>query len=397
MSIRKRPPRASPPKPPPGLSPNASPHAPPHPRLSRQPDDDPGFMELPVRQGRGARINPPNRFEPLRIEEDPAALDEEELRQTPTTYYVDATKTLLSRNDSPDIGFTYSLNPYRGCEHGCVYCYARPSHEYLGFSAGLDFETRILVKERAPELLAETFQKKSWEPQVVALSGNTDPYQPLERRLALTRGCLEVFLRHRNPVGIITKNYLVTRDLDLLEEMARYNLVHVVLSITTLRDDLVTTMEPRTSRPARRFKAIEMLAARGVPVSVNVAPIVPGLTDEEMPAILKEAASRGASGAGYTILRLPGAVEDIFTDWARREFPDRANKIIRRLALMRGGELTDNRFGKRMRGEGDWAELIARLFRMERKRWGLNAPRNALSTRHFRRLAHGQRSLFDGA
>lgn len=354
-------------------------------------------MELPVRQGRGARINPPNRFEPLRIEEDPAALDEEELRQTPTTYYVDATKTLLSRNDSPDIGFTYSLNPYRGCEHGCVYCYARPSHEYLGFSAGLDFETRILVKERAPALLAETFQKKSWKPQVVALSGNTDPYQPLERRLALTRGCLEVFLRHRNPVGIITKNYLVTRDLDLLEEMARYNLVHVVLSITTLRDDLVTTMEPRTSRPARRFKAIEMLAARGVPVSVNVAPIVPGLTDEEMPAILKEAASRGASGAGYTILRLPGAVEEIFIDWARREFPDRANKIVRRLAALRGGELTDNRFGKRMRGEGDWAELIARLFRMERKRWGLNAPRNALSTRHFRRLAHGQRSLFDGA
>lgn len=351
--------------------------------------------EIPVRQGRGARINTPNRFEPLCLEEDPAELDEDELRQVPTKYYVDATKTLLARNDSPDIGFTFSLNPYRGCEHGCIYCYARPSHEYLGFSAGLDFETRILVKERAPELLAETFQKRSWVPQVVALSGNTDPYQPLERRLALTRGCLEVFLRHRNPVGIITKNYLVTRDIDLLEQMAKYNLVRVILSITTLRPDLVHSMEPRTSRPERRLQAIEMLAAKGIPVSVNVAPIIPGLTDEEMPSILKAAASRGASGAGYTILRLPGAVQDIFIDWVRREFPDRANKIVRRLASLRGGDLTDNRFGKRMRGEGDWADLIARLFRIERKRWGLDAPRRSLSTRHFRRLADGQRSLFD--
>ena len=351
--------------------------------------------EIPVRRGRGARINPPNRFEPLCLEEDPAALDEDELRQVPTKYYVDATKTLLARNDSPDIGFTFSLNPYRGCEHGCIYCYARPSHEYLGFSAGLDFETRILVKERAPELLAETFQKRSWVPQVVALSGNTDPYQPLERRLALTRGCLEVFLRHRNPVGIITKNYLVTRDIDLLEQMAKYNLVHVILSITTLHPDLVHIMEPRTSRPERRLQAIEMLAARNIPVSVNVAPIIPGLTDEEMPAILKAAASHGASGAGYTILRLPGAVQDLFIDWVRREFPDRANKIVRRLASLRGGDLTDNRFGKRMRGEGDWADLISRLFRIERKRWGLDAPRRSLSTRHFRRLANGQRSLFD--
>ena len=351
--------------------------------------------EIPVRRGRGSRINPPNRFEPLCLEEDPAALDEDELRQVPTKYYVDATKTLLARNDSPDIGFTFSLNPYRGCEHGCIYCYARPSHEYLGFSAGLDFETRILVKERAPELLAETFRKRSWIPQVVALSGNTDPYQPLERRLALTRGCLEVFLKHRNPVGIITKNYLVTRDIDLLEKMAKYNLVHVILSITTLRPDLVQMMEPRTSRPERRLQAIEMLAAKNIPVSVNVAPIIPGLTDEEMPSILKAAASRGASGAGYTILRLPGAVQDIFLDWVRREFPDRANKIVRRLASLRGGDLTDNRFGKRMRGEGDWAELISHLFRIECKRRGLDVPRSSLSTRHFRRLADGQHSLFD--
>src|SRR5690606_23478252 len=190
---------------------------------------------MPVRRGRGARFNPANRFEPLHLEEDPAALDEEELRQVETTYFVDHTKSVLARNDSPDTGFTFSINPYRGCEHGCIYCYARPSHEFLGFSAGLDFETKILVKENAPELLSKAFQQPSWGPQVVALSGNTDPYQPLERRLGITRRCLEVFLKHRNPVSIITKNYLVTRDADILEEMARFNLVNVTLSITTLR------------------------------------------------------------------------------------------------------------------------------------------------------------------
>lgn len=350
--------------------------------------------ELPTRRGRGARFNPPNRFEPFHLEEDPAGLDDDELRQVQTEYFVDHTKSILAKNDSPDVGFTFSINPYRGCEHGCIYCYARPSHEFLGFSAGLDFETKILVKESAPELLSQAFQKASWEPQVIALSGNTDPYQPLERRLELTRRCLEVFLKHRNPVAIITKNYMVTRDADLLEEMARLNLVTVALSITTLKADLVAAMEPRTSRPERRLKAIEELARRGIPVSVNVAPVVPGLTDDEMPAILKAAAERGATHAGYIIMRLPGPVKDLFLDWIERAYPDRVNKIVHRLESLRGERLTDSRFGKRMRGEGEWSELVSRLFRMACRRHGLNGGFRQLSTVHFRRLRHGQQNLF---
>lgn len=350
---------------------------------------------MPARRGRGARINTPNRFEPLHVEEDPAALTEEELRQVETVYFSDHTRTILAKNDSPDVGFTYSINPYRGCEHGCIYCYARPTHEYLGFSAGLDFETKILVKENAPELLSEAFQKPSWEPQVVALSGNTDPYQPLERRLELTRRCLQVFVRHRNPVAIITKNYLVTRDLDLLEELARDNLVTVALSITTLKPDLVGVMEPRTSRPERRLKAIEELAARGVPTSVNVAPVVPGLTDEEIPAILKAAAERGATNAGYIMMRLPGPVKDLFLDWIRREFPDRVNKVVHRLESLRGERLSDSRFGVRMRGEGEWADMVSHLFSVTCKRVGLNVTYRKLSTDRFRRLMHGQANLFD--
>ena len=352
------------------------------------------YNQIPVRRGRGARFNPANRFEPLHLEEDPAALDEEELRQVETTYFVDHTKSVLARNDSPDTGFTFSINPYRGCEHGCIYCYARPSHEFLGFSAGLDFETKILVKENAPELLSKAFQQPSWEPQVVALSGNTDPYQPLERRLGITRRCLEVFLKYRNPVSIITKNYLVTRDADILEEMARFNLVNVTLSITTLRPELVGSMEPRTSRPERRLKAIEELAARGIPTSVNVAPIVPGLTDEEMPAILKAAAERGAKNASYIIMRLPGPVKELFLDWIAREHPDRVNKIVSRLRDLRGDRLTDSRFGVRMTGEGEWAEMIAHLFGLTSRRLGLNATYRKLSTEHFQRLKDGQRELF---
>lgn len=349
---------------------------------------------LPVRRGRGARINPPNRFERLHVVEDPEALDEDELRQVQTQYFVDTTKSVLARNDSPDTGFTFSINPYRGCEHGCIYCYARPSHEFLGFSAGLDFETRILVKDNAPELLTEAFQKPSWEPQVVALSGNTDPYQPLERRLQITRECLKVFLKHRNPVAIITKNYLVTRDADILEEMARLGLVRVTLSITTLRPELVGVMEPRTSRPERRLQALEELSQRGVPVAVNVAPVVPGLTDEEMPAILKAAAEHGATNASYIIMRLPGPVKELFLDWLAREFPDRAQRVINRLTDLRGERLTDSRFGVRMRGEGEWADMMSNLFKMTCRKHGLNANHPSLTTEHFRRLRHGQSDLF---
>lgn len=273
-------------------------------------------------------------------------------------------------------------------------CYARPSHEYLGWSAGLDFETKILVKENAPRLLSEAFQKPSWESQIVILSGNTDPYQPAERRFELSRQCLEVFLKHRNPVGIITKNALITRDIDILKELTALDLVHVTVSVTSLRNEIINEMEPRTSRPAARLKAIEKLAEAGVSVGVNAAPIVPGLTDEELPAILKAAAERGATTAGYIPVRLPGAVQEVFTEWLERTFPHRKDKVLSRIASMRGGRLNDARFGKRMRGEGLWAETLEQLFTKTCRKLGLNRAYFPLSTEHFRRLPHGQMELF---
>ncbi|MFW5972676.1 MAG: PA0069 family radical SAM protein [Bacteroidota bacterium] len=338
----------------------------------------------PPRKGRAAAFNTPNRFEPLHVLEDAAALDDADLRQIRTEFLRDSSKSILSKNDSPDVPFTFSINPYRGCEHGCIYCYARPSHEYLGFSAGLDFETKIMVKPDAPKLLERAFMNPSWKPQTLAISGNTDPYQPIEKKLELTRRCLEVCLKFGNPVGIITKNYLVTRDLDILTKLAEKNLVHVTLSITSLRDDLTGVMEPRTSRPVRRLAAIEKLSEAGVSVGVNIAPIVPGLTDEELPAIMKAAAERGAVSAGYIVMRLPGPVKDLFVDWINREYPDRADKVLRRIRSMRGGELSDPRFKSRMRGEGEWADALSTMFKMTRRRFNLDR-RQDLSTGHFQR------------
>jgi DNA repair photolyase len=267
-------------------------------------------MAFPPPRGRGAAANSPNRFERLHLE-----LEEEHAPDRLTTeFYRDDARSILSENDSPDLGFRFSINPYRGCEHGCIYCYARPSHEYLGFSGGLDFETRILIKENAPHLLRDALRKRSWEPQVVALSGNTDPYQPVERRLQLTRRCLEVFREYGNPVTITTKNHLVSRDTDILSDLATLDLVRVTLSITSLRGEVARAMEPRASAPERRLEAVEHLARRGVPVGVNVAPLVPGLTDDELPSILEAASSRGASWANCLVLRLAGCVEDLFLD-----------------------------------------------------------------------------------
>ncbi|HYE95827.1 MAG TPA: PA0069 family radical SAM protein [Rubricoccaceae bacterium] len=345
------------------------------------------------RRGRGAAENPPNRFEPLHLEEDPEALDEDERRQAPTQLFRDTPRTILARNDSPDIPFRWSLNPYRGCEHGCIYCYARPSHEYLGFSAGLDFETKIVVKPEAPRLLEETFRKRSWEPAVVALSGNTDCYQPIERRLQITRGCLEVFARYRNPVSLITKNSLVLRDLDLLQALAAHDAVHVTLSLTTLRDAVAGVMEPRASRPGRRLFAVEQLAKAGVPVGILIAPLIPGLTDEELPAILEAAAERGAMWAGYMVVRLPGPVEALFEAWLRRSFPDRAAVVLSRLREARGGHPNEARFGHRMRAQGPWKDVLDGLFRAACARHGLNQRTHRLSTAHFRRPG-GQLSLF---
>jgi DNA repair photolyase len=346
------------------------------------------------RRGRATTENTPNRFERLHLAPDPEDPAEEAARPLLTEVLRDTSRSALSRNDSPDLPFRWSLNPYRGCEHGCPYCYARPSHEYLGFSAGLDFETRIVAKPDLPDLLAKTYQKASWQPEVVVVSGNTDPYQPIERKMELTRRCLEVFVRHRHPVGLITKNALVLRDLDMLRELAALDLVYVTVSLTTLRDEIAGPMEPRASRPARRLHAIERLAEAGVPVGVNAAPLIPGLTDEELPAILAAAAGAGATMAGYMVVRLPGPVEPIFTAWLRRTFPDRAERVLNRLREVRGGHINEARFGHRMRTQGPWGDVLRQMFCSVCARHGLGPRYPELATHHFRRLPGGQMGLF---
>jgi DNA repair photolyase len=348
-------------------------------------------------KGRGASFNTPNRFEEIHREvlpEEPAP-GEEGPPALSTRFFEDTSRTILVRNDSPDIPFTFSLNPYRGCEHGCIYCYARPSHEYLGFSAGIDFETKIMVKPDAPRLLALALGAKGWVPQTVTLSGNTDPYQPVERRLALTRRCLEVFLEFRNPVSIITKNALVLRDLDLLAEMARRNLIHVMLSITSLDGALIRIMEPRTSAPALRLQAVGELARHGIPVGVNIAPVIPGLTDEEIPAILRGAAASGARCASYILVRLPGSVRELFVEWLERELPGRRSRILNRIRETRGGNLNDPRFHTRQKGEGEIASSVRSLFTLAAAQAGIDGGWPELSTSHFRRAEHGQQELFD--
>lgn len=356
-------------------------------------ENEPHTSKMPMRRRRGTRTNPVNTFEPIHVELDPALLDENERRAIATEYFVDPSQSILSKNESPDVPFTYGMNPYRGCEHGCPYCYARPTHEYLGLSAGLDFESVIFVKPDAPRLLSAALQRQSWTPQPIALSGVTDPYQPVERELRITRSCLKVFLRHRNPVSIVTKGGLITRDLDVLTELARRELVHVHVSITTLRDEVAGAMEPRAARPARRLKVVEKLSEMGVPVGVLIAPVVPGLTDEEVPQIVDAVAQAGAAAASYQLLRLPGPVEELFIEWLERSFPHRKDKVIRRLRALRGGSLSESRFGKRMRGEGEWARLLHHLFDTASAKAGLSAL-TPLSTRGFRRLRGGQLSFF---
>ncbi len=356
----------------------------------------PGGARPPGYRGRGSASNPKNRFEALEVLPDPAAREEDD--PGPLTRILrDTTRTIIATNDSPDVGFDASVNPYRGCEHGCVYCYARPFHEYLGFSAGLDFETRILAKPDAAALLRKALSRPSWEPRVIALSGVTDAYQPAERRLRITRGCLEVLAEFRNPVAIITKNHLVTRDADLLADLAAVDAAAVNLSITSLRPELQRVMEPRASTPARRLAAVEALAKAGVPVGVMVAPVIPGLTDTEMPAILQAAASAGAQWAGTIALRLPHGVKDLFEDWLERNFPDRKERVLNRIREIRGGQLNESAFGKRMRGEGEYADQMRALFEAARKKAGLDGPRPVLSTAAFHVPAKGgQLGLFDG-
>jgi DNA repair photolyase len=353
------------------------------------------IMEPPAPlRGRGATDNPANRFELITIERDPTTPDDE-VPSPRTCFYRDTSRSIIAYNDSPDIPFDAAVNPYRGCEHGCSYCYARPFHEYLGFSAGLDFETRILVKEDAPTLLRRELSSPRWTPQVVTISGVTDPYQPIERRLQLTRRCLEVFAEFRNPVGIVTKSHLVARDRDLLADLARDRAALVFLSVTTLDADLAGRMEPRASSPVGRLAALAELSAAGVPVGVMVAPVIPGLNDHEIPAILDAAFQAGARQAGFVLLRLPHGVADLFDTWLQQHYPARRDKVLGRLREMHGGELYDARFGHRQRGEGPMAKQIKALFDLACRRTGLNARKYELSTAAFRRPGGTQRLLFE--
>jgi DNA repair photolyase len=337
---------------------------------------------LPVIRGRGVSWNPPNRFERLQVHRD--HWNDPDDPAPDTVLLVDHSRSILSHNDSADVGFDVGINPYRGCAHGCSYCYARPTHEYLGFSAGLDFETRILVKREAPELLRGALSSVSWQPRPIMLSGNTDAYQPVERRLRITRRCLDVLADFRNPVAITTKSYLVTRDIDLLSELACVGAVAVVLSVTSLDHRIQRRMEPRASSPGRRLGAIRVLAAAGIPVGVNVAPVVPGLTDHEIPAILEAAADAGATFAQYILLRLPHGVKEVFSGWLDQHFPDRKRKILDRIRELRGGLLDDGRIGVRGRGIGPWADQIHSLFHVTRGRLGMDRG-PSLSTEAFRR------------
>ena len=334
---------------------------------------------------RGASINPANRFEQLHIEEDAGDEVDEDSRPRKTMFYRDFSQSIIARNNSPDVGFETSVNPYRGCEHGCVYCYARPTHEYLGFSAGTDFESRIMVKTDAPALLEAELSSRKWRSQVIAISGVTDPYQPVERRLQITRSCLQVLAQFRNPVGIITKNRLVVRDADVLAELATFECAAVNISVTSLDENLQRVLEPRTSPPRARLEAMTKLRDAGVPVGVMVAPIIPGLTDHEMPNILEACAKAGAQFAGYTIVRLPFAIAPLFERWLDEYFPERKAKVLSRIRAIRGGErLSDPRWGSRIKGEGIFAEQIAALFQMSCRKFGIG-PRPELCTSAFRR------------
>jgi DNA repair photolyase len=343
-------------------------------------------------RGRGATINPANRFEAIHYElEDWCEPGEQ--RSVPTQFFKDDSQSIISYNNSPDVGFDASLNPYRGCEHGCAYCYARPTHEYLGFSAGIDFESRILVKPEAATLLATELGRPSWIPQHLALSGVTDAYQPIERQLKITRSCLRVLAEFRNPVFVVTKNHLVTRDADYLAELANVKAAAVSVSITTLEAKLAQLMEPRASTPSHRLDAIAKLRATGVPVGVNIAPIIPGLNDHEIPKIAEAAAAAGAEFACYTIIRLPLTVAPIFVAWLENHFPDRKEKILRQIRSIRKGKLNNAEFTARMRGDGPLAEQIGQLFRVSCHRSNLNRAYRGLSTAAFRRLLPNQLEL----
>jgi DNA repair photolyase len=350
--------------------------------------------------GRGAGTNPHNRFLSARYESTDEAvmwwqeeeLDEEKKRRT--SFIEVHPKSILSENNSPDIPFRYSINPYNGCEHGCVYCYARNSHEYWGYSAGRDFEEKILYKPDAPQMLRKIFQSGKWKPELIVLSGNTDCYQPVERQMMITRKLLEVFLEHRHPVGIITKNALILRDLDLLCELNKQNLVSVIISVTTLHEELRRAMEPRTSSVTNRLKAIETLSAAGIQVGVNMAPIIPGLNSDEIFTLVEEVAKRGAVSVGYIMARLNGQIATIFEDWIKATLPERADKVLQLIRETHGGTLNESRWKTRMKGEGHYADNISAMFKVAKRKFLPNQVQSALDYSNFTTGTFNQMKLF---
>lgn len=345
--------------------------------------------------GRGARSNTANRF--LAQSYDilhPEAIDDWEQQPRKTTYIFDQSRTLVNEVKSTDTGMLWSANPYQGCEHGCIYCYARNTHEYWGYSAGLDFESRIVVKENAADLLRKFFDRKTWTPQPISFSGNTDCYQPIERKRKITRQLLEVCLEYKNPVGLITKNALILRDLDILQALAEQDLVCVYTSVTSMDEALRRKLEPRTTTYAARMKIIRQLSEKGIPTGVMNAPLIPGLTDTHMFDVLKSAAEAGARFAGYTIVRLNGAVGLLFQEWLQESFPDKADKVWAHIQACHGGQVQDSRMDVRIKGEGKLAEMIQQQFRLYTRKLGLNATKMVYNTTAFQRPAGPQLRLF---
>lgn len=328
-------------------------------------EENPDFFK-----GRGAQVNTHNKFLKNKYVLDHIeGIDEPLLENTNTQLFEETPKKIVSESNSPDLSHMYSINPYQGCEHGCIYCYARNTHEYYGFSAGLDFERKIIIKPNAPQLLEQYFNKKNYKPVCIMLSGNTDCYQPVERKLGITQKLLEVFWKYKNPVSIITKNNVILRDIDLLTDMARLNLVHVNISITSLNEQLRQKLEPRTVTATGRLAVVQKLSEKGIPVRVMAAPIIPGLNSNEVPNIIKAAADRGALAAGFTMVRLNGSIAEIFSDWIYKAFPDRAEKVLNMIRSTHEGKLNDSDYGRRMSGEGKVAESIHQMFRMACKRF----------------------------
>lgn len=346
-------------------------------------------------KGRGAQINTNNKFSELDyVTEHPEGIDEFMLENSTTQIYEEHPKNIVSISKSRDLPFLHSINPYQGCEHGCIYCYARNAHEYYGFSAGLDFERKIIVKREAPSLLEKYLNKPGYTPSVIMLSGNTDCYQPIERKLKITRSLLEIFLKYRHPVSIISKNSLMLRDMDILRELAALDLIHISITLNSLDENLRQKMEPRTVTGQSRIELIRKLSAENIPVRLMFAPIIPGLNSDEIPKIIKAAADAGATDAAFTLVRLNGAIAEIFTDWIIKSFPGRAEKVLSLIAECHDGKLNDSRWGKRISGDGKVAESIHKLFRISVNKFMNNRKMREFNFDHFNQAAGKQLNLF---